>query len=115
MRHPSRDSRFSLGWTLALTSLVFFMVGLDTLVVVTALPAIHRDLGASLASLQWTVNAYSLAWASSITTAGSLFARAMLVSHCLLIEARTTPPSTSDSAPCSCARRRPEALRYRFV
>jgi MFS family permease len=50
---------------LALTSLGFFMVGLDALVVVTALPAIHRDLGASLDSLQWTVNAYSLAWASS--------------------------------------------------
>ena len=72
MRHPSRNSRFRLGWTLALTSLAFFMVGLDALVVVTALPAIHRDLGASLASLQWTVNAYSLAWAASITTAAAL-------------------------------------------
>jgi EmrB/QacA subfamily drug resistance transporter len=72
MRHPSRGSRSRLGWTLALTSLAFFMVGLDALVVVTALPAIHRDLGASLASLQWTVNAYSLAWAASITTAAAL-------------------------------------------
>ena len=72
MRNASRDSRFRLGWTLALTSLAFFMVGLDALVVVTALPAIHRDLGASLASLQWTVNAYSLAWAASITTAAAL-------------------------------------------
>ena len=72
MRHPSRASRSRLGWTLALTSLAFFMVGLDGLVVVTALPAIHRDLGASLASLQWTVNAYSLAWAASITTAAAL-------------------------------------------
>jgi MFS family permease len=72
MRHPARDPRFRLGWTLALTSLAFFMVGLDGLVVVTALPALHRDLGASLASLQWTVNAYSLAWAASITTAAAL-------------------------------------------
>jgi MFS family permease len=72
MRHPSRDSRFRLGWTLALTSLPFFMVGLDGLVVLTALPAIHRDLGASLDSLQWTVNAYSLAWAASITAAAAL-------------------------------------------
>jgi EmrB/QacA subfamily drug resistance transporter len=72
MKHPGRDSRFRLGWTLALTSLAFFIVGLDALVVVTALPAIHRDLGASLDSLQWTVNAYSLAWAASITTAAAL-------------------------------------------
>jgi EmrB/QacA subfamily drug resistance transporter len=75
MRRSSRDSRFRLGWTLALTSLAFFMVGLDALVVVTALPAIHRDLGASLDSLQWTVNAYSLAWAASITTVAESGAR----------------------------------------
>ncbi len=72
MRNPARDSRLRRGWTLALTSLAFFMVGLDALVVVTALPAIHRDLGASLASLQWTLNAYSLAWAASITMAAAL-------------------------------------------
>src|SRR5919198_6243950 len=61
-----------LGWTLALTSLAFFMVSLDVLVVVTALPAIHRELGASLASLQWTINAYALAYAASITTSAAL-------------------------------------------
>jgi EmrB/QacA subfamily drug resistance transporter len=72
MRDISRNSRSRLGWTLALTSLAFFMVGLDALVVVTALPAIHDDLGASLASLQWTVNAYSLAWAATITTAAAV-------------------------------------------
>ena len=32
-------------WTIALTSVAFFMVSLDVLVVVTALPSIHRDLG----------------------------------------------------------------------
>ena len=48
------------------------MVGLDALVVVTALPSIHVDLRASLAEMQWTVNAYSLAWAGSITTAAAL-------------------------------------------
>jgi hypothetical protein len=32
-------------WTLALTSVAFFMVALDTLVVVTALPAINGELG----------------------------------------------------------------------
>jgi len=39
------------------------------LVVITALPAIQRDLGASLSTLEWTVNAYSLASAAGIITA----------------------------------------------
>ena len=33
------------GWALAVTSVAFFMVALDTLVVQAALPSIHRDLG----------------------------------------------------------------------
>jgi EmrB/QacA subfamily drug resistance transporter len=59
-------------WTLALTSLAFFMVALDTLVVVTALPAIQRDLHANLAMLEWTVNAFTLAVAAGIITAAAL-------------------------------------------
>ncbi len=65
-------SRSSRGWTLALTSVAFFMVALDTLVVMTALPSIHRDLGASLTSLSWTVNAYVLTAAAGIITAAAL-------------------------------------------
>jgi EmrB/QacA subfamily drug resistance transporter len=42
------------------------------LAVVTALPAIRRDLGASLATLQWTVNAFTLPWAAVIITAAAL-------------------------------------------
>ena len=72
MRGLSRDSGVRLGWTLALTSLAFFKVGLDALVVVTALPVIHRDPGASLDSLQWTVNTYSPAWAASFVWFASL-------------------------------------------
>src|SRR5215472_15127630 len=68
----SGASQPRLGWTLGLTSLAFFMVSLDVLVVVTALPAIHRDFGASMDTLQWTVNAYALAFAASITTAAAL-------------------------------------------
>jgi len=65
-----RDRR--LVWILVLTSLPFFMVALDNLVVVTALPTIHRELGASLGMLEWTVNAYSLAFAAGIITAAAL-------------------------------------------
>ncbi len=59
-------------WTLVLTAIAFFMVALDSLVVVTALPAIHRELGASLATLEWTINAFTLAYAAGITTAAAL-------------------------------------------
>lgn len=59
-------------WTLALTAVAFFMVALDALVVVTALPAIQRDLHASLSMLEWTVNAFTLAFAAGIITAAAL-------------------------------------------
>ena len=46
-------------WTLAVVSIALFMVTLDNLVVTTALPSIRVDFGATLASLGWTVNAYT--------------------------------------------------------
>jgi MFS family permease len=61
-----------LAWTLALTSIAFFMVALDSLVVITALPAMQRDLGARLSTLEWTVNAYGLTFATGIITAAAL-------------------------------------------
>jgi EmrB/QacA subfamily drug resistance transporter len=64
--------RSSPRWTLAVTSLAFFMVTLDALVVATALPSIHRDLRASVSTLAWTVNAYSLTFAAGIITAAAL-------------------------------------------
>src|SRR5258706_228594 len=69
MIHETTGSR---PWTLALTSVAFFMVVLDSLVVITALPAIRREFGASLAALQWTVNAFTLAFASGIITGAAL-------------------------------------------
>ncbi len=59
-------------WTLTLTSVAFFMVALDSLVVVTALPAIHRDVGGSISTLEWTVNAFTLTYAAGIITAAAL-------------------------------------------
>ena len=58
--------------TVLLTSVAYFMVALDTLVVVTALPSIHRDLGGNVETLQWTVNAYVLAFGATIITAAAL-------------------------------------------
>lgn len=47
------------------------MVTLDALVVIAALPAIRESLGADLDTLQWTVNAYTLAFAAGIITAAA--------------------------------------------
>jgi EmrB/QacA subfamily drug resistance transporter len=59
-------------WTLGIVSTALFMVVLDNLVVSIALPAIHRDLGASIQSLEWTVNAYVLAYAVLLLTGAAL-------------------------------------------
>ena len=59
-------------WTFAITSIALFMVALDNLVVTTALPVIKADLGASLADLQWMVNAYTLTFAVLLLTGAAL-------------------------------------------
>jgi EmrB/QacA subfamily drug resistance transporter len=65
-------SKPRLGWILGLTSTAYFMVVLDALVVITALPRMQRDLHVGLASLQWTVNSYGIAFAAGIITAAAL-------------------------------------------
>jgi EmrB/QacA subfamily drug resistance transporter len=60
------------GWVVGLTSTAYFMVVLDALVVITALPRMQRDLHVGLSSLQWTVNAYGIAFAAGIITAAAL-------------------------------------------
>jgi EmrB/QacA subfamily drug resistance transporter len=58
--------------TLAITALAIFMVSLDNLVVTNALVSIRDDLGASLEALEWTVNAYTLAFAVFLLTGAAL-------------------------------------------
>jgi EmrB/QacA subfamily drug resistance transporter len=48
------------------------MIMLDNTVVNVALPSIQQDLGASLAALEWTINAYTFAIAVLLVTAGRL-------------------------------------------
>jgi EmrB/QacA subfamily drug resistance transporter len=48
-----------------------FIVGLDSTVVNVALPAIGRDLHASVAGLQWTIDGYVLVLASLLMLAGA--------------------------------------------
>ena len=59
-------------WTLALTGAALFMTSLDNLVVGVALPSIRTDLGGSIESLEWTVNAYTLAFAVLLLTGAAL-------------------------------------------
>ena len=59
-------------WTLAIVSIALFMTTLDNLVVSTALPSIRESLGASIESLEWTVNAYTLSFAVLMLTGAAL-------------------------------------------
>ena len=64
--------RTSATWTFAITALALFMVSLDNLVVTMALPVIRLELGASLADLEWTVNAYTLPYAALLLLGAAL-------------------------------------------
>ncbi|MFG3002104.1 MFS transporter [Streptomyces sp. NPDC048340] len=59
-------------WIVLTTVLGSSMALLDSTVVNVALPRIGRDLGADLAVLQWTVNAYLLTLAGLILVGGAL-------------------------------------------
>ncbi len=58
--------------TLIIVSLALFMVVLDNLVVTVALPSIKHAFGASVQSLEWTVNAYTLSYAVLLLTGAAL-------------------------------------------
>ncbi|WP_349239770.1 MFS transporter [Patulibacter sp. SYSU D01012] len=64
MAHPFR--------VVAIVAVAVFMTSLDNLVVGIALPSIRADLGGSLQSLEWTVNAYTLAFAVFLLTGAAV-------------------------------------------
>jgi MFS family permease len=59
-------------WVLAVAVLGDAMILLEATVVNVALPTIGRDLGASVAGLQWTLNGYVLTLAALVLVGGSL-------------------------------------------
>jgi EmrB/QacA subfamily drug resistance transporter len=71
-RHRLVNDENSKWWTLGAMCFALFMLMLDNTVVNVALPSIQRDLHASLASLEWTVNAYTLTLAVLLVTGGRL-------------------------------------------
>ena len=104
-------ARPHLGWVLGLTSTAFFMVVLDSVVVITALPRMQRDLHVGLASLQWTLTAYNIAFAAGIITAaavGDRFGRRPIFSIGLAL-------FTVTSAACALSPDAPELIAARIV
>ncbi|MFD0314065.1 MFS transporter [Streptomyces flavalbus] len=59
-------------WTVVLAGLGALLCSLDVVVVATALPALRTDFGASLSELEWTINAYNLAFACLTLTGAAL-------------------------------------------
>jgi EmrB/QacA subfamily drug resistance transporter len=59
-------------WTFLITALAVFMAALDNLVVTTALPVIRADFNATIAELEWMVNAYTLTFAVLLLTGAAL-------------------------------------------
>lgn len=59
-------------WVLGLAAAGSFMAALDTMVVTTALDVLRNDLEASVAELEWTINAYTLAFAALLMTGSAL-------------------------------------------
>src|SRR5438105_882299 len=66
------ESKLAASLTLAAMSLGYGVVQLDVTIVNTALHAIGSSLGGGVAELQWVVNAYTIAFAALILTAGAL-------------------------------------------
>lgn len=69
---PGAGLRGHPWFTLITVAVGVMMVALDGTIVAIANPAIGDDLGASLSELQWITNAYFLALAVSLITAGKL-------------------------------------------
>ena len=66
---PPTDRRWLI---LAVLCLSVFLVVVDNTIVNVALPTLNRHLGASITSLQWIVDAYSLAFAGLLLAGGGI-------------------------------------------
>jgi DHA2 family methylenomycin A resistance protein-like MFS transporter len=66
------DHENSFGWTVAITSLAFVVAQLDVSIVNIALPQIALTYKANVSTLQWVIDAYTLAFAVLMLSAGNL-------------------------------------------
>lgn len=60
------------GWTIALGSIASFMIGLDVLVIMTAVSTLHTEFGTDAAGIGWTINAYEIGFAALILTGSAI-------------------------------------------
>src|ERR1700716_3015413 len=67
---PDLDRRHQMA-ILAICCCGLFIVGLDNTIVNLALPSIGQELHASVSSMQWVIDAYTLVLASLLMLAGS--------------------------------------------
>jgi len=72
MSSATLEAPHSLPMVIAATSLGFVMVRVDGSIVNVALAQMGADLGVAVAGLQWVVDAYTLAFASLLLSAGAL-------------------------------------------
>jgi EmrB/QacA subfamily drug resistance transporter len=109
VRTTDKDLAPGQAWVLALSSAASLMVSLDTQVVATALPVIRLHLHASLASLEWTVNAYTLSFAVLLLTGAALGERLgrrrMLAAGISLFTAASAACALAPNAPVLIAAR----------
>src|ERR1700738_559942 len=66
------DARGGKNWVLGVTALASFMMALDGQVITTAFATIRGEFGASVETLQWTVNGYNLTFAVLLLTGAAL-------------------------------------------
>src|SRR5271156_4707948 len=69
IRSASQERRW---WILPVLCLSVFLVVVDNTIVNVALPTLSRHLGASISSLQWIVDVYSLAFAGLLLAGGGI-------------------------------------------
>ncbi|RKR36500.1 MFS transporter [Paraburkholderia sp. BL17N1] len=72
MNSPNSPHSSALGRVLATISVGFVVTQLDVTIVNIALPRVGADLHANVADLQWVVDAYTLAFAVLMLSAGAL-------------------------------------------
>jgi EmrB/QacA subfamily drug resistance transporter len=83
-----RKTAYRRRWQiLAVLSLCLIVIGLDNLIITMALPKVQSGLNASIGDLQWTVDAYSVAFGGFLLFSGGLgdrFGRKLLLTLGLL-------------------------------
>jgi EmrB/QacA subfamily drug resistance transporter len=68
----SPGTRSAALWAFVITAIAASMAALDHLVVITALPVIQADFGATLSELEWMINGYTLTFAVLLLTGAAL-------------------------------------------